>query len=78
MSQAEIGAPHRNSQGAALQAVDREIAHSRSELAASLAEARGVVREIAGLRNVAGFTKPLLAAGLGLVAAMAIRRFFAR
>jgi hypothetical protein len=56
----------------------RQIANHRAELVDALAAARGAVREGTGGRLVGRFTIPLLAAGLGLVAALGIRRFLRR
>jgi hypothetical protein len=61
-----------------LAAADRNIAASRSDLVSALDEAKGALREITGRRSLAGWTAPLVAAGLGLVAAIAIRRFVGR
>jgi hypothetical protein len=59
-------------------AVDRQIAVRRAGLATAFAEARGALRNDTGWRSLAGWTGPLLAAGLGLVAAAAVRRFLRR
>jgi hypothetical protein len=56
----------------------RQIADRRAELAQSLASARGALRENTGGRLLGSWTGPLLAAGLGLVAAVSIRRFLRR
>ena len=54
---------------------EREIAHRRSRLVDSLATARVTLREASRGRLLGAWTVPLLAAGLGLVAAMGIRRY---
>jgi hypothetical protein len=74
----ESGGPSRGGEVLDRQTADREIAARRAGLTASLAEARGALRHDTGWRSVAGWTGPLLAAGLGLVSALAIRRFLRR
>ncbi|HUP21661.1 MAG TPA: hypothetical protein VNB06_01825 [Thermoanaerobaculia bacterium] len=54
---------------------DRNVAARRTGLVSALAEARGALREVTGGRARSGWTGPILAAGIGLVAAMAVRRF---
>ena len=57
---------------------EREIAHRRSQLVESLEAARVTLREASSGRLLGAWTVPLLAAGLGLVAAMGIRRYLRR
>jgi hypothetical protein len=58
---------------------DRLIREGRAGLVGALEQARGALGEGAGLRRrVTGWTVPLVAAGVGLIAAVAIRRYFRR
>lgn len=56
----------------------QQIVDRRTELVQSLASARGVLRENTGGRLLGSWTVPLVAAGLGLVTAVSLRRFLRR